>query len=503
VTSARQVALGFILLFAVAALPVLTVSLPPLVDYPNHLARMHILMTAGHNEPLDRYYATNWAWQPNLAMDMMVPALARLMPLETAGRLFILIIFALIAGGALWLHRTIYRRWSLWPLAAFLFLYNRVLLWGFLNYLFGVGLALCGLALWLRLLRHPWLRLLTASALAILLYFSHIAAFGAYALMVAGAEIEPLWKALRGRDWRGLGRRTILLAVPFLAPILVFLSTWHDDADGELGFGRFWRKADLLFSVFDDYNRAFDAVCFALTIGALGVLAARRRLGFARGPAWSLGLLVAAYLLLPSQLLGGSGADHRMPVMLFVLFVAVSMPRLDRRWALGIGGLLGAIFLVRMAVIERAWVATVPIFDAARAALDQLPVGARLAVGFPEREVNVTAVSDVHLPTLTVLDRDGLVPTLFAIPSQQPVLVREPYVTPVSEAVPEDVWGSLHGDGRDHGTILRTLKGFDFVVLMDREPFQIQQDCLRPLYLTPTFQLFAFDYTAGPCVPKW
>ena len=35
----------------------------------------------------------------------------------------------------------------MWPLLAFLLLYNRMFLWGFLNYLFGVGVALIGVAL--------------------------------------------------------------------------------------------------------------------------------------------------------------------------------------------------------------------------------------------------------------------------------------------------------------------------------------------------------------------
>ena len=53
--------------------------LPPLFDYPNHLARLGLLTEGG-----DQFYRVVWAPLPNLAEDLIVPPLARLMPLEVA-----------------------------------------------------------------------------------------------------------------------------------------------------------------------------------------------------------------------------------------------------------------------------------------------------------------------------------------------------------------------------------------------------------------------------------
>ena len=70
----------------------------------------------------------------------------------------------LIAGGTVWLNRAATGRWRLWPLLAFLLLYNRIFLWGFLNYLFGIGLALVAAAAWLSLERKRWwVRILVSS----------------------------------------------------------------------------------------------------------------------------------------------------------------------------------------------------------------------------------------------------------------------------------------------------------------------------------------------------
>ena len=53
---------------------------------------------------------------PNLAEDLIVPPLAQVMPLDVASKLFLVAIFALIAGGAIWLNRVASGGWRLWPL---------------------------------------------------------------------------------------------------------------------------------------------------------------------------------------------------------------------------------------------------------------------------------------------------------------------------------------------------------------------------------------------------
>ena len=70
------------------AVPLFSTVLPPLFDYPNHLARMHLLSEGGN-----QFYAVHWEPLPNLAQDLIVPPLARLMPLDIASKLFLVAIF--------------------------------------------------------------------------------------------------------------------------------------------------------------------------------------------------------------------------------------------------------------------------------------------------------------------------------------------------------------------------------------------------------------------------
>src|ERR1700744_1137387 len=80
----------FALLTAASLLPVLLTPIPAMVDYVNHLARIYILSQNGTPDA-NPYYEVAWALYPNLAMDLMVPQMARLISVENATRLFLLL----------------------------------------------------------------------------------------------------------------------------------------------------------------------------------------------------------------------------------------------------------------------------------------------------------------------------------------------------------------------------------------------------------------------------
>jgi hypothetical protein len=483
-------------LIALFSIPIFSTVLAPLFDYPNHLARFWILATGGN-----AFYAVHWAPLPNLAGDLIVPSLARLMPIGLAGKLFLVMIFALIVGGAVWLNRLAGGGWRLWPLLTVAFLYNRQFLWGFVNYLFGLGIAICGAALWLRLepARTP-LRLFASSLVALLCFFSHIAAFGLYALMVLGIELQPATAEWRIRHWPALGRRAALFAAQFLIPAAIVLLSWRSVAGGGISYTGLWRKPDLLFSVFDTYDRPFDIACFAFLLVLLGVLAFRRRLHIAPRLIPALALVFAAYLLLPSQMLSGSGLDHRIPVALFVLLVAASAPRFSsRKTAMIVGSAVAIVLPARLAIVESVWLDADRVYAANLSALDSLPAGTKLAVAYPAGAVNATAIPEIHLPTMAIARRDAFVPTLFAYPAQQPIALNPPYDRLAAAATPFELWSAfMTGSADAQQRVSAALAGYDAIVFIDRKAFTPPvQRCLRPLSLRPTFQVFALSHGEG------
>src|SRR5450631_3456667 len=199
--SPLQIAVLFAALMLLISIPIWTHPLPPLSDYVNHLARMHVIATLSKNPQLAQYYEIDWQAIPNLTMDLIVPLLARVMNVYLAGQVFIVGMFALIISGVLALNRALVGRWSVFPLFAFPLLYNYVFLVGVMNYIFGIGVALWALAGWVALRERVWpLRIALSTACVVLLFFCHLSALGIYGIGVLSVEILRLWER-RQQPW--------------------------------------------------------------------------------------------------------------------------------------------------------------------------------------------------------------------------------------------------------------------------------------------------------------
>src|SRR3989337_2653337 len=82
--SGGQIGVLFAVFTLLISIPIWTRPLPPLSDYVNHLARMHVIATIGKNPALADFYEINWQVIPNLTMDFIVPRLARVMNIYIA-----------------------------------------------------------------------------------------------------------------------------------------------------------------------------------------------------------------------------------------------------------------------------------------------------------------------------------------------------------------------------------------------------------------------------------
>src|SRR5262249_2166773 len=59
-----QIAALFLVLAAITSVPILMYPWPPLSDYINHLARMHVIATVGSDPDLARFYEIDWTVLP-------------------------------------------------------------------------------------------------------------------------------------------------------------------------------------------------------------------------------------------------------------------------------------------------------------------------------------------------------------------------------------------------------------------------------------------------------
>lgn len=224
-----------LLFVSISLIPIWTVHTPPLVDYPNHMARMHILVNADQSPMLQQYYEVRWGILPNLAMDIVIPSLTTVVSLEVAGKLFLSLIFVQLSIGVLALHRALHGKYSAWPVLSVFFLYNNVFRLGFLNYLFGVGLAFLVLAAWVVCRHRSWKVVIPVfSFLSVLIFFSHLFALGFYGLTVLAYEFGQY--RLRRRHRLPLSQPIWPKVVTSLIlPLMLFVisPTFHGKPDQE------------------------------------------------------------------------------------------------------------------------------------------------------------------------------------------------------------------------------------------------------------------------------
>ena len=480
----------FVALALLVSLPVLAFETLPLVDYPNHLARMHILSALPNSESLQRYYEVSWHALPNLAMDLTVPQLARWLPLAWAGKVFVISTLCLLAGGAAVLHRVLFSSWSAWPLLAFLLLYSRTFLWGLLNYLSGVGLGLFALALWIALANRPLIRLAAGTALALCLFFAHLLAFGLYGVLVIGYEAGVI---IRKRPPVARALRALILAgTPFLPAIAIFLLLTPAGEGGPIAYSNMARKLDLLFTVFDNYSTPFDLASFTISILAIAFAFWRRWITLHPAIAMPLALLFLTYLAMPTQLATASGADHRIPVVLGLVLLAGSRwTAPDVRMARAFAGAALLLFLVRMSFVAAEWHQSDRAYAELLPVLDSIPAGGRVAVANPRDAIKWAPTPLYHFPTLAVIRRDAFVPTLFAYPTQQPITLRPPYGELAGTLAPDHLWAALVDRTATLDSAESTaLAKYDFVLLEGRKPFEMPASTmLSPIITTPRLVL--------------
>jgi hypothetical protein len=486
--SFRTFAARFAVLFALACLPVLFTANLPLFDYPNHLARMYLLDTLPTSPVLRQYYTIAWRPLPNLAMDLIVPPLGHVVPLAVAGKLFVLLTLFLLAVGPALLHRALFGAWSNVPLLAFLLLYGRILLWGFLNYLFGLGLAFVLFAAWLLLRsRAPPMRLVLGTCFVLVLYFAHLEALGVYAVLLGAYEIQAAWQSPEARHKRLL--RLVLAGLPFLLPLAILLLDTHG-LNATIGFSPLGRKFDLLFGIFDAEDRMLDIVCFAVAVGALTIALWRRWLTLAPAMRLPLIALGVTYLAMPTHILSAFGADHRLPLAMGLVLVAslrwAGSARTEARFMLG----AAMLFAVRLGAIMLSWHASNAVYTRMLTVLDAISANNRVAVAYPPAELHATVTPFMHVPTLAIIRRDAFVPTLFASPAQQPVRLTPRFQRLADALTPTELWGHfVAGRGEIDAAALAC---YDSVVFVAHREFHLAvSDVLRLVAATPEIKLYA------------
>jgi hypothetical protein len=409
-------------------LPLFWAKVPPLVDYPNHLARMWILVHGAEIPELAGNYAVHWRILPNLAMDLVVPALSRVMPVEEAGRGFIALTMLALVGGTVILHRVLYGRLEIWPIWSVLFVYNAALFWGFLNFLFATGIFLLAFSGWVASRAwRPGPRIMTFSAVASLLLLLHLVAFGLYGLSVLSYEL--------GNRVSGC-RLTLRSFVSWSAVCLQFLPSfllWYASlAHGGPTFTAYGDLAAKFYALMSPFTFGYEPAVFDPLFGLLAcslLIVAIATRSFKLVPEMRLPLVavIIAAVIMPNWASGSWSADIRLPIALPFIIIASTRLEVSRKGAVvAIAAAASIVLGLRLWTVSQAWrdydrlfaefrMASAVIAKGARVLVVEAPIPeqkrrlSRLPTGFAKRQ----SAPFMHMAALAVIDRAAFFPYLF------------------------------------------------------------------------------------------
>ena len=418
----RWFPLLYLALTALLTLPILLPSYPPLVDYPNNLSRADILSRYTQVEQFRNTYRIQREPIANLAIDLVVPPLARIIGILPAGKAFLLLVLMIYAAGCYLLCSAADGRTPWVAMLLLCFFYNTAVATGFMNYIAGVAIYLLTFACWLRW-NSGWnaRRVIGFALLALCCYFAHLSS-----IVMLGISVFAVccWEYRGGRP---AAASIVLPAIAFVVPVILFLFFMRGPGRiGTVGWNTVLGKVQDLPLVLRTYSLPFDVallttalVCLALWVRASSGVAVHTPTlvaGFA---------LLLCFVLSPKDLFTSNAVDLRFVWPASVLLVAAFRPRIRSRFAaVGLVCLL-TLWIVRVAVIWSVWEELGERTAQMVRLFDNVPRGARLYPVTYAAEDFDTAKRDWalrHVVCYAVLTRDAYVPTVTAEPSQQPLV---------------------------------------------------------------------------------
>lgn len=407
------------LLFLLSALslllPFLFVTEPPLLDYPNHLARTFIL--AHLHDPafqFSEYYRADWKPYPFILWDILMVALQRILPVETAGKLLLMLITVLVPISVAWFLWQANRAEVKLSILACSISYYAVFLWGFIAFQLSVGLAFLMVGTWIWYRRKPSTpRAVLFLSLAYLTYLAHLLGFASAAFILVLYELSAF-------NWRNTLRLVAFLAPPSLLALWARPGLQNGSA---MEWTTFAQKMRLFRGVLiHGYNKQLDLLflgglilCFLVAVVGNHELRLNRR--------WivvTVGLL-GLFLLLPHS--WGTSVDVDSRLVPFFCLTLLAAFRIGSRanWIIVLAIALTALRVANIETgFQREARANVAMDDGIR----QIPRNMRVLVFVNESADTDYLCDDYwHYWAYAVIRRGATTGRLFDIRGQTPMRI--------------------------------------------------------------------------------
>src|SRR5438309_3352508 len=392
-------------------LPLLYPPVPPLVDLLGHMGRYRVELDLAHSPWLQQYFDYHWAAIGNLGVDLLIIPVGKLIGLEPAVKLIVLLIPPLTAIGMMWVAREVHGRIPPTVFFALPFIYGYPFLFGFVNFTLSVALAFLAFGLWLRLgrLERTRLRCWLFVPISLLIFFCHTYGWGLLGLMCFSADAVRLHD--RGRSWWRAGieaaMHTSVMALPLLAMLI-----WRGETHGGQTVDWFnWKvKWRWITSALRDRWKWFDIG--SLIVPALAFIYAvfSRKMELSRNLAFSAIVLAVSFAILPRIIFGSAYADMRLvPYLMAVGLLAVRFRGAPDRRTAQVLAVIGLLFFATRAVANTVSLARAADDQSAKLkAINLMPRGARVIslVGMTCQEY-WPLLRNGHLGAMVIVRREG------------------------------------------------------------------------------------------------
>jgi len=456
-------------LVALSLAPLLYPQVPPLVDLPSHMGRYQIAL--GNSDLLARFYQFQWHLSGNLGADLLIVPLSQLLGPEAATKAVAILIPPLLVWGLLSVSRSVDGRLS--PTAAMVvpLVYTQPFLFGFLNYMLAVTLAIWTLHLFRELGRagRLGLRAVLMIPLGLLLFVTHAAGWGILGLCAFASE----WVRVRNAGYRppeAAGKAAAQM-IPLLPPLLLLLFWQSGAAGATTGWFQWFRKLIWTVLLFRDLWPVADrlAAVFVAAFALLLLIAKWCRIDRAIGLG-SLAIFIA-FILLPFQVFGSALSDMRLlPVALMLLFIAVQ-PRADGRMAQVVALAATGFAVARMAITTGAFAVAGDWQQGQISVLDKVERGARIAVAAGPTCGSAALPRNDHLGSIAIVRKEAFVNDQFYLPGSVSVVIDYPeagsYAAAPSQHLSYDVCGPA---GVELWMSQLPAKAFDYVWMLGADP---------------------------------
>jgi hypothetical protein len=410
---------------AVMTFPIWTVAILPWSDLGDHMARLYILRHFNEVPIFRQYYFIERLPLPNLAIDLIGTPILRIVNPYLAAKLIASLSVMVFAIAVHVFGRAVHGAPTWLAIAAAFFFYNSLLLYGFVNYTWGVAMFLIAAAAWLEFERK---RSVGACVLAIVAgsvtYIAHLSGFFFLCVFVGLMSLFAIARDRRISLWKVAG------FLPLAPGMIAYISLGRARGDlGTVEWGSLTTKVIHACVLISGYSVWMDAITVA---GWLLVAGAVLRYGklCGRTPLLAVaGTYILAFLVFPSEFHTGSDADTRFVLpagLMVVLALTVSLPQ---KMAKPVFSLLLAVLALRVALMDIYWQQAEQIATEQIGLLRQVDEQSRiypilfLPPGRTEGKIRTVLQ---HVAGYAVIERNAITGATFAVPGQQPLQHRVP-----------------------------------------------------------------------------